>query len=566
MKEVMKKLKYLIIIAMTLMAISCKKDFLDMQQLYQKTDASYYSNPGEVEQGLTGIYSCLTTSAGADEPIFLAELLSDDRFGGGGTNDLQFHATDAFASSGVDMYLEMYNDAYKGIFRSNLLLKRFSNADYKFDTVSKNQDHGEAYFLRAYYYFRLAEFFGTIPMPLDPAPSNLPKAKVDDLFAQIATDLKSAIEIMPAIPFTSIPTSRLGHATKWAAEGLMARVFLFYTGYYSKDALPLPGGGSITKAQVVTWVDDCVANSGHGLIPDFRNLWPYTYSSPLGPSYPYVAHNHLHWIGDSTNIETVFAIKFSPYGGWSAPSQELYYSNQLVLYMGMRLPQIYAPWAQGWGGGPVSPLLWDSFEPNDIRQVGSILNVNINDTFNEGDFVKHYKWGADNQYQETGIWQKKYIPVQVPDTGSKSYGKLIGMFCVMYGAPNNYQLWNMQDEVLIRFADILLMGAELGSTKAQTYFDAVRIRAGLTSKPVTLDNIKLERRHELAFEGLRYFDLLRWHDEVDAFSKLVNIPIKNAGVAATYTATYRPETGGFLPIPESQVTNSAGVLLQNPGW
>lgn len=56
----------------------------------------------------------------------------------------------------------------------------------------------------------------------------------------------------------------------------MARVFLFYTGFYNKTELPLAGGGSITKSQVVAWLDDCIANSGHDLVPDYRNLWPYT--------------------------------------------------------------------------------------------------------------------------------------------------------------------------------------------------------------------------------------------------------------------------------------------------
>lgn len=61
---------------------------------------------------------------------------------------------------------------------------------------------------------------------------------------------------------------------KWAAEALMARVFLFYTGYYDKEALPLPDGGSITKQQATDWLVDCIENSGHDLVSDFRNLWP----------------------------------------------------------------------------------------------------------------------------------------------------------------------------------------------------------------------------------------------------------------------------------------------------
>ena len=124
----------------------------------------------------------------------------------------------------------------------------------------------------------------------------------------------------------------------------------------------------------------------------------------------------------------------------------------------------------------------------------------------------------------------------------------------------------MQDEVLLRFSDILLMGAELGSAKAQQYFDKVRQRAGLDSKPVSLEAIKAERRHELAFEGIRYFDLLRWHDEEAAFAQIKNISVKNIGVDEAYNSSYRPETNGFLPIPESQVLLSDGKLEQNPGW
>jgi hypothetical protein len=110
------------------------------------------------------------------------------------------------------------------------------------------------------------------------------------------------------------------------------------------------------------------------------------------------------------------------------------------------------------------------------------------------------------------------------------------------------------------------MGAELGSSHAQDYLDRVRTRAGLTSIAPTLANIKIERRHELAGEGLRYFDLLRWHDAEAAFATATNIPCKTLNVDATYTVTFRPETGGFLPIPQSQVRLSGGVLTQNPGW
>ena len=140
------------------------------------------------------------------------------------------------------------------------------------------------------------------------------------------------------------------------------------------------------------------------------------------------------------------------------------------------------------------------------------------------------------------------------------------MFTFLYDTPANNMDCNAQEIVLLRLADVYLMGAELGSSKAQDYMDIVRARADLPSVSVTLENIKEERRHELAFEGVRYYDLMRWGDLEAAYSKMRNIPLENEGKSIEYSAIYRPETKGFLPIPESQVLLSDGVLEQNEGW
>lgn len=111
------------------------------------------------------------------------------------------------------------------------------------------------------------------------------------------------------------------------------------------------------------------------------------------------------------------------------------------------------------------------------------------------------------------------------------------------------------------------MAAELGAAGAQGYFDKVRGRVGLPSLPVTLDNIKQERRWEFACEGLRYWDLMRWKEvETIIGRNMKNIPITRQGVKTTLTVKFRPETKGFLPIPQSEIQLSDGVLKQNPGW
>ena len=147
-----------------------------------------------------------------------------------------------------------------------------------------------------------------------------------------------------------------------------------------------------------------------------------------------------------------------------------------------------------------------------------------------------------------------------------SAGNIVNYSCELYGATTNFQENNTQDLVVIRFADVLLMGAELGSVHAQEYLDQVRERVGLPSVPVTLDNIKKERRYELAFEGVRYYDLLRWGDAEKEINKIMDVPARTMNVPITVTVKFRPETGGFLPIPENEILLSNGVLLQNPGW
>lgn len=555
----MNRLIYISIILTALLFTSCGEEFLETKNLYEKLDVDFYKTPQDITEALTASYSTLAINAGNNNLMLMANLMSDDCFGGGGEADNLFHDLDRFEQvAGEDQWLPAWQSLYQGIFRVNMIISKFDQADYK-NEDEKNQALGEAHFLRGYFYLKLAQFFGNVPLIVEPSPVNLPKAHEDDLFGQIADDFKKAIEIMPATKYQSIPVERLGHATKWAAQGMMARAFLFYTGKYNKSEIALPDGGTLTKDQVISWIDDCVANSGHGLISDFRNIWPYSYANQ---DYPYAKNNNLNWVGEEgANVETMFAIKYSTYGSHNLPNRTGY-SNQMVLYSALREQPKLIPWGNGWGAGPVNPLLWNSFNDNDLRKKGSIIDITDPE---EGNVSTDYQWGGQNAngVEETGFAQKKYTPIHLPNPET---GAIQGMFFLLYGGTNDMQLWNMQDEILLRFADVLLMGAELGSSKAQDYFDRVRTRAGLESIPVTLDAIKHERRFELAFEGIRYFDLLRWHDEEKAFSEIKDITVFDIGVERKYSNTYRPETNGFLAIPESQISLSEGVLEQNPGW
>jgi hypothetical protein len=548
-------MKKIFILWIASVMFACGDDFLDTENYTKKDDSNFPLTPNDAEQSLTGIYAAMAAIDKSQSPIIVGEVMSDDRFGGGGTDNAHIQAVCRFMKVNEDMFAGGWYAYYRGIYRCNSLLQGLSQI--KWDNNSQRvKIEGETRFLRAYFYFDLARMFGTVPLVLDPVPQNIPRTPADEIFAQIAFDLKFAVENLESVPFQNIPKNELGHATKWAAEGLIARAFLFYTGYYRKESLPLAGGNPVSKTEIVAWIDDCVANSGHDLIPDFRNLWPYALASSV---YQYAADNHLEWIGEEgDNVETVFAMKHSALGNWDNWENGGGYTNTLNCYFGLRVQDYEQtiPFGEGWGFAPVNSKMWTDWPNEDIRKKASILDVN--DRYE----IAGFKWGGDRQMEETGYWQKKYMPVYIRDAD----GKPINYTVLWYGAVNDFMLANAQDLILIRFADILLMGAELGSPHAQSYLDRVRIRARLTPVLSTLDNIKRERHYELAFEGCRYYDLLRWHNEHLITQNQQNIPVKNNNVQGSVTVDFRPETGGFLPVPQRQITLSNNVLVQSPGW
>ena len=149
---------------------------------------------------------------------------------------------------------------------------------------------------------------------------------------------------------------------------------------------------------------------------------------------------------------------------------------------------------------------------------------------------------------------------------------------VLWGAPGNAMTGQWQDVIILRYADVLLMAAELGSSSAQKYMDMVRQRA-YTDKDGKLSsdykqvaankqNIMKERRLEFAFEGIRYYDLLRQGIDVAADAISGTTTVTNGGVEATVTvkAANIKAKNGLCQIPHNQITLSNNVLKQNPGW
>nr|WP_315157479.1 RagB/SusD family nutrient uptake outer membrane protein [uncultured Flavobacterium sp.] len=568
----MKKIIYILAISAIFVATSCT-DYLDSENLYGKNTENFYKTPTDINEAMAGVYNAIYITSPLSEEQIAANLLDNIMLGGGGPDDKAAKYVDNFEDPLEDTYRDLWVQSYYGITRANAIIEKTETADFsKFFTTPeeaqkfKNQAIGEAMFMRAFFYFRLAKFFGGVPLiiKLD-GDRTVARASYTETFAQIASDLKGAIALMPATPFPSIPTASYGHANKWVAEAYLGRVYLFYTGYMTnieKSAttdLPLVEGGAITAADAASYLNDCISNSGHALASDFRNLWPYSYANKSAGKtvLPWAATENLSWVGQdgitptfgTGNYETMFVQRFS-FGDWGWDNGPRY-TNRLALFTGMRDNSL-VPYGQGWGMGTVSPKLWNNWSDTDPRKVGSIIQVGRAEQGTGG-------YAADKGDHETGFFNKKYTSIQHPNAA----GSTVGMFVQMYDWSNtDMQLMHAQDFIYMRYADVLLMHSEI--TKTATGMNAVRARAGLAAVGYSLDAIKEERLHEFAFEALHWFDLVRWGDLETAFND--SFPVRNSGTNANYKANYRPETKGLMPIPETEMRLSNGVYTQNPGW
>lgn len=553
-------MKNIVLLVMMMFALGACDDFLDSDNLMKKDTSNFPTTPTDAEQALTACYSCvqLPMRDAGQSSFVISEILSDDRLGGGGDDDRRAQAINQFRKVGDNMLGDIWVVNFAGIFRCNMFLETIDNVTGWNDDAQKKRMLGEVYFLRAYFYYELCRVYGSAPLILTTEAVNLPRASADELYAQIASDLKMAISLLPSVSIASSPEFELGHATKWAAEALMGRVFLFYTGYYQKDALPLPESSTVTKNEVINWLEDCIAQSGHALLPDFRSLWPYC-NELTAPDYKYASDNNLTWIGEmGKNKENVFSIKSSSNAGWDTPQ----YSNHVCLFFAFRGQDYWNtfPFGEGYGFAPISSFVWDEWqnaEPKDIRRSASIIDVNSPD---EGiDFT----WNGDRQMEETGYWQKKYIAIN-----AKQGDLLANYSYFMFNGSTEISLNNTQDLYLIRYADVLLMASEL--KKDATYLNEVRGRAGLDPVAYSEAAVRNERRWELAFEGGRYYDLLRWGIAAEKLSKQNGIEVTSLGAKTKMKmgdiVGRLKETGGFMPIPQTEIDLSNGVLVQTPGW
>lgn len=539
----MKKIATIVIL--TSLILSCSEDFLDRYPTTSTVIESYYKTPEDGTQALTAVYNMLLRDD-YWSPIIYSELASDVCAGGAGSGDGGgFQRTDRFIQQpNADANGDAWSVYYGGIARANIYLENEELIDWTGHEAQKLQYQAEARFLRAYFHFILARMFGEVPA-LDHVITDevLPRTPAEELYGFILDDLVFCIENGLTSPYASITEANWGRANKWAAEAMFTRVYLYYSGYYADETC-----GDYTASNALTYIEDVIDYGGFDLVTPYASLWRVPTYSELGDDSLITAY------AGEINPEVVWSIRYA--GG-----QTGYGSSNWQRMIGPRNTNI-DPYGQGWGAMTVLPDFWESFEDGDSRKTASILSW-------EDEGIT-YDWVTNAQAQYTGYNCKKYEIASINGTPEPR---------------PDWQTDAFEDYMVIRFSDVLLMAAELqlnsgNSGAALGYVNQVVERAfGDNShnySTLTIDDIFQERKLELAFEGVRYWDILR--SCKGDFTKLADIlTYVDENDGGDYSQSSNTESldvdgnnfvdkKGLFQIPQDELDLMGGIIEQNPGY
>lgn len=551
---------------------SCGDSFLDVESKTETTTENYYKTENDASRALIGCYDgwqCTVSNGPTFALHYLTELLSDECFGGTGANDARNSQLIDRMDIGqdpsqVNLFDDLWTYYYAAIYRCNELIAHEDQIGWS-NEETRGRIMGEARAIRAICYFDLVRLFENVPLLTAPSSDNLPQAAPAEVYAQIVEDLKYAAANIPADAYSKADAANNdGRITSYAAKALLARVYLFYNGVYGGEP------GTLTKAEALQGLEEIIRSGEYSLVPLFKNLW-FCASTTFDENNKEVST----YAGDG-NSEVILDMKFnytSDYNGNAG-------GNNAIQMFSVRGGTFKAPYGQGWGGATVPKSFVASFATGDQRREASVIDLK-----SEGiEDMSEYQKALSDQREYTGYFNKKYTARSKYFQDEKGNWSLTHYYNdVMAG---DFQISQPISFVVMRYADVLLMAAELGSSNAQNYFNQVRQRAftedngeGGTqlsgyyqAKTATKANILEERRLEFAFEGQRWFDLRR--QDADGSIAAAAITAGSGEVVLTggseetmnYTASNITSKRGFMQIPLTQIQRSNGVLKQNAGW
>lgn len=549
------KIKYILLISLAIQTFSCSEEFLE-ETTYGEVDPSEIIKPENIERAIISAYSVLNgqfdTASNAynspDSNWSFGDVVSDDCYkGGGGTGDQNnIHQMEIYATNPTIIDVERkWSALYEGVKRSNEAI-RLLNASEDFDAALKTQRLAELSFLRGHYYFELKKIYNRIPYIDETAETVSDYARSnteftsDELWAKIESNFQAAYDGLPETQEES------GRPTKTAAKAYLAKCYLFQ-GEWQKviDA----------TTEVMT--------SNYGLMSDFTEL--------------FLPEN-------DNNKEVIFAVQYSINDG-----QPNNYNGSI----GDRLTAPGGPFYAQYGFHRPSQNLINAFKTSI-----SGLPVNDNIDVETNDFVDprlDVTVGRPNiPYKDLGILYEESWARDLATYGPYGPKKRIVSANSSYYVPT-WPYVNALNYYIIRYAEVILWKAEaemeLGNLEnARTLVNQIRQRVINSENVKSLDGtveaanysistyddawtnpddaraaVYLETRLELAMEGHRFFNLVRWGKAKEVIDDYLLIE-KTKRTHLT-NAVFVEGKNEYWPIPQRYIDGvPEGTVTQNNNY
>ena len=496
--------KYIIPIVLLFAASSCK-DLLDVAPTDRLTQSDFWKTRQHAEAALIGTYSQLTNgNLYGGSAMIAMEAASPNAYTYNNTGGAGFIAQGIHDAANNGIINNKWGASYTGIGRANALLENIGNI--QMDDAIKKRYIGEAKFLRALYYFNLWSLYGGVPLILEQANlekhSTLKRNSADDVYKQIIKDCDEAIVDLP------LKAASKGHASKGAASALKARTMLYYGDFQ----------GAAAAAKTV------MDSKAYTLFADYRELFQ---------------------LDKEGNSEVIFDVQFK--FPEFAHSMDIVFTDFNSI---APLPDLLNDYYMTDGLPASKSTLFDPKKPYDNRDARlNQTNILPGSTFRA-------KVVTNTTFGFTGIGQKKYTIYKDNEAGVTIPG---GQSQINY--------------MIFRYADVLLMFAEAQNEVSgpnQAIYDAINLirkRAGMPNLATGLDKnqmrdeIRHERRIELAGEGLYYDDIRRWKTA----EKVMNVDVLNFLGKKIGVRKFNKDRDYLWPIP-TIVSERNPNLAQNPGY
>lgn len=529
-----KQINTAIAILSVLLFVACS-DFLDVELKNAQTTDTFYKTEGQLDQALTGLYHDLLPIS--KYTLIMSEDRSDNTYEESDGAQRDFVSIGHFERNITNLAVlsDAWNDYYKLIANANMFLEKISDVEFGDESI-KTQYIAEAHFLRALAYFDLVRYFGRIPIVTRTITQEesltIGQSEAEEVYRQvIIPDLEIACNDLNNAPVNYLGKETIGHATQIAAKALLGRVYLTMAGF------PLN--------------DTSKKNLAKNLFKEVIN-----YANETGKFWAKTADEWRRiWISDNDNKYHIFEIQYQ--NGGIGLGNPMIFESCPGLYSAYTNVRIFG-----------NKLYCERQLSNEFQKKNAAGEMDAR-CIATIDTTKFVNTDGETPIQYTGEdFFIKFLEHKMK-RAALGYSDIDKTIVDYNDWPINFPL--------IRLEDVMLMYAEIvgPTSEGLDMVNRIRTRAGMD--PISSCGnedfqkyVERERQLELAFEGIRWHDLVR-HNDLQAIRDMFiryatdeNTGIVNQDILL-YSQNVKDEMYVY-PIPEDQILVKKGLYEQNEAY